>query len=125
MPLLLLGCRAQRWSLHHSLQLFERLLRQSITISSSLDATSNGGAVAAAGLGMAQAGQPGPTQQHPFTQHMEWVLVPITKIIRCGMEPAAVRGVRMPCSEQPCLLTPCIQSLADSCQQTQACGLVT
>lgn len=35
---------------------------------------------------MAQAGQPGPPQQHPFTQHMEWVLVPITKIIRCGVE---------------------------------------
>lgn len=72
--------RAQRWSLHHDLQMFERALRRTSpsTAGSSTPSTHS--------------------TPHPFTPHLEWSLLPLAKIVRClhGLELPALQAALSP-----------------------------
>uniref|UniRef100_A0A383WPV4 Uncharacterized protein n=1 Tax=Tetradesmus obliquus TaxID=3088 RepID=A0A383WPV4_TETOB len=78
------GSSPQRWSLHHELQLFERVLRRTPPPDKQ--------AAAAADpqqqqqqqlLQQQQQPQQHQQQQHPFTPHLEWSLLPVAAITRC------------------------------------------
>jgi len=67
--------RTQRWSLHHELQLFERVLRRT-------PAPPPAGQQQQLGQQLMQQ-QEQQQQQHPFAPHLGWSLVPIAGLIRC------------------------------------------
>lgn len=67
--------RMQRWSLHHELQLFERVLRRT-------PAPPPAGQQQQLGQQLLQQ-QEQQQQQHPFAPHLGWALVPIAGLICC------------------------------------------
>jgi hypothetical protein len=85
------ACSPQRWSLHHELQLFERVLRRTPPPDKQ---------AAAADMQQQQQSQQQQQQQqqHPFTPHLEWSLLPVAAITRClhGMYTADVQVTVLP-----------------------------
>ncbi|KAF6261995.1 armadillo-type protein [Scenedesmus sp. NREL 46B-D3] len=83
------GSSPQRWSLHHELQLFERVLRRTPPPDKQAAA-----AAAAAAADPHQQQQQPQQQQHPFTPHLEWCLLPVAAITRClhGMYTADIQA---------------------------------
>jgi exportin-5 len=81
------ACSQQRWSLHHELQLFERVLRRTPP------PDKQAAAAAAADPQQQQQQQLQQQQQHPFTPHLEWSLLPVAAIVRClhGMYTADIQ----------------------------------
>lgn len=95
----------QRWSLHHELQLFERVLRRT--------------PAPTATVGQQQALSQALQQAHPFAPHLGWSMVPLAAMIRC-LHGLATADMQVRAAAAAAAAAVCRRTLtAGFCQQRQ------